>query len=113
MGQPIRLEVVRWKCPGCRKSYSDRSRTVAHVANCWQLPENRGCKTCGHADGPNSDYVDYCGAGVDLTARECDVCRGDGSNALDFSCSRCGGTGIMNGPALPIVRCPLWVASDE
>jgi DnaJ-class molecular chaperone len=112
MSEPIRLEVVRWKCPACSKSFYNRLAAVRHMERCWRRPENRGCRTCGHADGPNSDFVTDCSVGVDLTARPCENCGGDGG-LFGYPCAQCSGTGIVKGDALPIVRCPLWVASDD
>lgn len=43
---PVRAVVVRWWCPFCGRSHSDRPRTRAHMARCWLNPANRSCKTC-------------------------------------------------------------------
>lgn len=68
VAEPVRSVVVRWRCPFCGRSHSDRPRTRTHMARCWQNPDNRSCKTCAFFE---FDYdepdVGWVGAG--------EVCR--------------------------------------
>ena len=86
--EPIRLEVIRFKCPTCRKSWSKRARAVEHAAKCWYSPANKTCKSCKHFEVAESEpevgfegYL-YC----------------DAKNAeLAYE-------------VVPVVACPLWEA---
>lgn len=65
-GQPLSVEVVRWRCPHCPRSYAQRRGAVAHMARCWYRPENRGCKTCKHFVPPDYEGPEACNEGIDL-----------------------------------------------
>lgn len=87
---PIRIEVVRHKCPCCSKSYANKSATTAHIGRCWWNPANRGCKTCEHFIGRMG--YDTCGQGVDLAGRRaCPGCGGyglaDTNSGGQFACN--------------------------
>ncbi len=74
--EPERVEVVRWRCPFCRRSHSGRGRAREHMTRCWFNPAARSCKTCVHfQEATSSCYADpscncaspeICSAGVDL-----------------------------------------------
>lgn len=48
--EPVRVQVVRWRCPFCNRSHSGRVRAREHIARCWLNPAARSCKTCAHFD---------------------------------------------------------------
>lgn len=108
---PIRIQVVRWKCPACSKSYANKSATTAHIGRCWYNPAARSCKTCDHFIGRMGD--DVCTQGVDLTGRPgCERCGGFGTNGGDggggvSECHDCGGEGAEIKPG-PITGCAEW-----
>lgn len=69
--EPVRAVVVRWRCPFCSRSHSDRPRTRRHMERCWLNPANRSCKTCAFFsidyDEPDVGYVgvgEQCGKGL-------------------------------------------------
>jgi hypothetical protein len=68
--EPVEMRVVRWRCSHCPRSWSRKSRTVEHIAQCWFNPANRSCKTCVHRIEPDSEYGydtdEGCYAGVEL-----------------------------------------------
>lgn len=70
MTTPIRITVVRYQCPHCRRTHSKRAAAEAHIARCWHNPGARGCKTCAHfiqeSPGPYPEHPNVpeeCGAG--------------------------------------------------
>ncbi|MDX5568444.1 hypothetical protein PYK79_41315 [Streptomyces sp. ID05-04B] len=61
MTTAIRLQVVRFQCPHCRRTHSKKAAAEAHIARCWSNPAARGCKTCVHftpadPDGPYPEH---------------------------------------------------------
>jgi hypothetical protein len=88
--EPERVEVVRWRCPFCRKSHSGKSRSREHIARCWFNPGARSCKTCAFYEFDDSEpEVGYVGAG--------DVCRKN----LEFPVTE-------RGQQTLAVHCPEW-----
>jgi hypothetical protein len=43
------IRVTRYRCEGCRRSWSDRSAAVKHKARCWKHEDNKGCGSCVYA----------------------------------------------------------------
>lgn len=43
---PIAFTVVRYRCPACDKTLSAPGPMRLHIARCWYLAANHGCKTC-------------------------------------------------------------------
>lgn len=43
---PIEIRVKRYKCPGCKRSYSSKPYAAAHLQTCQRIEANHGCKTC-------------------------------------------------------------------
>ncbi|MEV8610200.1 hypothetical protein AB0383_20125 [Amycolatopsis sp. NPDC051373] len=74
MTLPIELQVTRFKCPFCPKSYSKRTPAQAHIDRCWTNPGARSCKTCVHRIEPDEDYGyvtdEGCQVGVELPTLE-------------------------------------------
>lgn len=70
MTEPLKVSVVRWKCPTCGRNHSAKSRAVTHMASCWYNPAARGCKTCVHFTPYHRDEPDDCAEGVDLRGTE-------------------------------------------
>lgn len=66
MSEPLKVSVVRWKCPTCGRNHSSKARAVTHMATCWYNPAARGCKTCVHFTPYYRDEPDDCAEGVDL-----------------------------------------------
>ena len=61
MTTAIRVKVVRYQCPHCRRTHSKHAAAEAHIARCWNNPAARGCKTCEHftpadSDGPYPEH---------------------------------------------------------
>lgn len=90
---PIRIEVVRWKCPHCNRSRARKTATVAHIARCWDNPDAHGCKTCAY-------FVEalpmFCGD---------PGCNGCGND------EECGAGVELRGPGL-LINCPKWENCD-
>lgn len=70
-------KVTRFRCPHCRRSFSNRTYARKHLAICQKREANHGCKLCAffadyepsnHADGyPGCDR--YCSQGQDISER--------------------------------------------
>ena len=43
---PITIQVTRYKCPHCRRTWAKRWAAGMHVLRCFKNPEARSCKTC-------------------------------------------------------------------
>ncbi len=43
-----KVQMTRWRCEHCRRSWSNPRTAREHAARCWYDPANRGCKTCSH-----------------------------------------------------------------
>lgn len=70
MSEPLRVTVVRWKCPTCGRNHSSKARALKHMPACWYNPAARGCKTCVHFTPYYRDDPDECAEGVDLRGTE-------------------------------------------
>ena len=94
---PEPFTTIRWRCPYCPRTYSNKYRAQRHIARCWHNPAARSCKTCAHYQPgysePEVGWVEpeSCEAGVDLTT------------AAEDNQGR---------PTLP-VDCPLWAALTD
>ena len=45
---PVRIEVVRWRCPHCRRSWAAKASARRHMTRCHRDPARRACSTCRH-----------------------------------------------------------------
>lgn len=61
--EPVRAVVVRWRCPFCGRSHSDRPRTRRHMERCWFNPAAKSCKTCRFFQPAISDCAGTPGCG--------------------------------------------------
>ena len=73
---PIEIVQKRYKCPGCKRSYSSKSYAAGHVKICQSIEANHSCKTCAlfckaarasPSDPMDSDEPAACSDGIDLT----------------------------------------------
>lgn len=117
MTAPIRITVIRHRCPTCPKSYAGKSRAIAHMSRCWFNPEARGCKTCKHFE-PNEEgpyrghpgFPEQCAEGVNLAGQPgCASCNGFGWSGSGDVCPECdGGETCAEVKPGPIVHCDEW-----
>jgi endogenous inhibitor of DNA gyrase (YacG/DUF329 family) len=63
MTTAIRLKVVRYQCPHCRRTHSKKQAAELHIARCWYNPAARACKTCVHftPEDPDGPYPEHPG----------------------------------------------------
>lgn len=72
MSEPLKVTVVRFRCPFCPYSASRKAAVAEDLTRCWRNPAVRSCKTCehfvhgqpGNYDSPA--YDEYCAEGRDL-----------------------------------------------
>lgn len=65
--RPVELNVTRWRCPTCRKSWSKKPLTQKHIDfGCVHDPEVRACMTCKHFDEGHS--FPGCDKGLTITS---------------------------------------------
>lgn len=67
--EPVKVQVTRWKCPTCVRSYANRKDAQAHGRRCWYDPANRACKTCKFLSR-NFEGAEACAAGLMLPVVE-------------------------------------------
>lgn len=65
--EPVRLQVVRFKCPFCPRSYARKKPAVEHIARCWRNPGLRSCLSCTFHE--LTSFGELCFADVDLEAK--------------------------------------------
>ena len=102
MAEPIRVEVVRYRCPHCPRTHSSRSRAGEHMSRCWWNPQARGCKTCAHFAPFFADIAESCEVGVDLRVYE--------ETVIGFPNPRRVLT--PTGRTQPVVGCEKWEAAS-
>jgi hypothetical protein len=73
MTDPEKVQVTRWRCTHCRRSWATRRDADNHAARCWYDPANRACKTCEHFKSgrlrtPDNELLsaDACRVGVPM-----------------------------------------------
>lgn len=76
MSDPEKIQVTRYRCPHCRKSWSAKRATLEHMGRCWLDPQNRSCRTCDHFrpgyGGTDSGWnegwhqKEHCAVGIEL-----------------------------------------------
>lgn len=94
MSEPVRITTVRWVCPHCSRGRSKRAATEAHIARCWDNPDNATCRTCRHAvpaqDACGCSPGCNWGTSGEACPPTCDVGR------------------EVPADGTPVVGCPLW-----
>ena len=94
--EPVRVEVIRYRCPFCSRSRSSKRATTAHIGRCWRNPGNRACTTCRHLEPAGSG--DQC-----VPGQSCNC------NVYPPACVA--GVALPDGKAFPLVGCPSWAAA--
>lgn len=63
MTDPIAYTATRYRCPHCRKSWSNRANALKHLPLCFSDPARRTCKTCQHDSFDYEEYGRICAIG--------------------------------------------------
>lgn len=94
---PLRVLVVRYRCPFCSRSRSKQQATVEHIDRCWSNPDNRACRTCGNYGddwNPPRDVQSGCG------------CQDGGGPTCDAGVKLPADGSMVTG-------CPKWKTREE
>jgi hypothetical protein len=68
--EPVRIEVVRWRCPFCAKSSSRRPSIRLHIPTCFSNPAAQACGSCWRWEKEDGQAV--CLAGYPMKVIEDD-----------------------------------------
>ena len=110
MTEPIAFTATRYRCPHCRRGYSQKAAAVKHLARCFRNPAVRSCKSCRFYEPPDETGF-WCTQEVNLQVQRCSTC-GDELRMPDGECS-CPLSQPYRKPVFGLrVQCPEWEATE-